>query len=100
MNNIGADLSLISPPRSHVSEALSGLASVQMPVRMDPGFDQQRTANLGRMVEQWGLVPLSYLAQFAHSDFTYGYIGNQDFPMYPILPPATFLQFAQERHQV
>ena len=34
-------------------------------------------------MEQWGLVPLSYLAQFAHSDFTYGYIGNQDFTMYP-----------------
>ena len=25
---------------------------------MDPGFDERRTTNLGRMVEQWGLVPL------------------------------------------
>jgi transcriptional regulator with XRE-family HTH domain len=100
MNNIAADLSLIAPPRSHVSEALSGLSSVQMPVRMDPGFDQQRTANLGRMVEQWGLVPLSYLAQFAHSEFTYGYIGNQDFTMYPILPPGSFIQVDEEKNKV
>src|SRR6202051_4297271 len=49
LNNIAADLGMIAPPRSHVSEALSGLSSVQMPVRMDPGFDQQRTTNLGRM---------------------------------------------------
>ena len=83
MNNMAADLGLISPPRSHVSEALSGLSSVQMPIRLDPGFDHQRTTNLGRMVEQWGLVPLAYLAQFKHSDFTYGYIGHQDFTMYP-----------------
>ena len=67
-----------------------------MPIRMDPGFDEQRTINLGRMVEQWGLVPLSYLAQFAHSDFTYGYIGHQDFTMYPILPPGSFIQVDED----
>ena len=100
MNNMAADLGLISPPRSHVSEALAGISSVQMPVRMDPAFDQQRTTNLGRMVEQWGLVPLSYLAQFAHSDFTYGYIGNQDFTMYPILPPGSFIQVDEARNKV
>src|SRR5208282_1504998 len=67
LNNMPADLGLISPPRSHVSEAIAGLSSVQMPVRMDPGFDQQRTSNLGRMVQEWGLVPLAYLAQFKTS---------------------------------
>ena len=80
LNNMAADLGLISPPRSHVSEALAGLSSVQMPVRMDPGFDQQRTSNLGRMVQEWGLVPLAYLAQFKNSKFTYGYIGTRISP--------------------
>ena len=61
----------------------TGLSSVQVPVRMDPAFDERRTTNLGRMVEQWGLVPFAYLAQFANSDFTYGYVGTQDFTMYP-----------------
>jgi transcriptional regulator with XRE-family HTH domain len=100
MNNMAADLGMIAPPRSHVSEALSGLTSVQMPVRMDPAFDQQRTTNLGRMVEQWGVVPLSYLAQFAHTDFTYGYIGNHDFTMYPILLPGSFIQVDEARNKV
>lgn len=92
LNNLAADLGLVSPPKSHVSDALAGLSSVQVPVRMDPGFDEKRTANLGRMVEQWGLVPIAYLAQFANSDFTYGYVGTQDFTMYPILPPGSFIQ--------
>jgi transcriptional regulator with XRE-family HTH domain len=100
MNNMAADLGMIAPPRSHISETLSGLSSVEMPIRMDPGFDEQRTSNLGRMVEQWGLVPLSYLAQFAHSDFTYGYIGHQDFTMYPILPPGSFIQVDEEKNKV
>lgn len=100
LNNMAADLSMIAPPRSHMSDALAGLASVQVPIRLDPGFNEQRTANLGRMVEQWGLVPLSYLAQFAHSDFTYGYIGTQDFTMYPILPPGSFVQVDEAKNKV
>ena len=100
MNNMAADLGLISPPKSHISEALAGISAIQMPVAMDPAFDRQRTANLGRMVEQWGLVPLSYLAQFAHSEFTYGYIGNQDFTMYPILTPGSFIQVDESKNKV
>jgi transcriptional regulator with XRE-family HTH domain len=99
-NNMAADLGMIAPPRSHVSETLAGLSSVQMPVRMDPGFDEQRTSNLGRMVEQWGLVPLAYLAQFAQDKFTYGYVGNQDFTMHPILPAGSFIQVDEEKDKV
>jgi hypothetical protein len=52
------------------------------------------------MVEQWGLVPLAYLSQFANSDFTYGYIGNQDFTMFPLLPPGSFVQVDEARNKV
>lgn len=100
LNNMAADLGLVSPPKSHVSDALAGLSSVQVPVRMDPGFDERRTANLGRMVEQWGVVPISYLAQFANTDFTYGYVGTQDFTLYPILPPGSFIQVDESRNRV
>jgi transcriptional regulator with XRE-family HTH domain len=100
MNNIAADLGMFSAPKSHVSNALTGLAAVQVPLRMDPAFDERRTANLGRMVEQWGLVPLAYLAQFATSEFTYGYVGTQDFTMYPILPPGSFIQVDESKSRV
>jgi len=91
---------MVTPPRSHISDVLSGLAAVQMPTRMDPAFDERRTTNLGRMVEQWGLVPLAYLSQFANSDFTYGYIGNQDFTMFPLLPPGSFVQVDEAKNKV
>ena len=100
LKNLPADLGLVSAPKSHISDALSGLASVQVPVRMDPAFEERRTANLGRMVEQWGLVPIAYLAQFATTDFTYGYVGTQDFTMYPILPPGSFVQVDESRNRV
>jgi hypothetical protein len=100
LGHLAADLGLVSPPKSHVSDALSGLSSVQVPLRLDPGFDDRRTTNLGRMVEQWGLVPVAYLAQFATTDFTYGYVGTQDFTMYPILPPGSFIQVDESKNKV
>jgi len=65
-----SDLEISAPPKSHVSNALSNMATVQMPVRLDPSFDPRKTLNFGRMVEQWGAVPLAYLEQFAKVDFT------------------------------
>jgi len=101
LNNIAADLGSVSPPKSHLSDALASLSSVQVPLRMDPAFDERRTTNFGRMVEEWGLVPLAYLAQFANPrGFTYGYIGTEDFTMFPILPPGSFVQVDESKDKV
>jgi transcriptional regulator with XRE-family HTH domain len=103
----GVDLSLASvdlqlnlPPKSHLEETLQGALEVEMPFRMDPAFDPRRTANLNRMVEQWGHVPLAYLAQVCSDQFIYGYVGSEDFTMYPLLPPGTFLQVDESRNRV
>jgi transcriptional regulator with XRE-family HTH domain len=95
-----SDLEISAPPRSHLSHALANMTTVQMPVRMDPSFDPHKTMNFGRMVEQWGTVPLAYLEQLAKVDFTYGYIGSEDLTMYPILPPGSFIQVDGSRDQV
>ena len=95
-----SDIEISAPPKSHLSNALANMRTVQMPVRMDPGFDPRKTLNFGRMVEQWGAVPLAYLEQFAKVDFTYGYIGSEDLTMYPILPPGSFIQVDEARDKV
>jgi transcriptional regulator with XRE-family HTH domain len=100
MNEVIADFNVVSPPKSHRAEALESSSELRVPVRMDPGFDPLKTANLGRMVEQWGLVPLAYLAQFAQTSFTYGYIGTEDFSMYPLLPPGSFVQIDESKNKV
>src|ERR1700674_3958470 len=72
LNVQASDLEISAPPRSHLSNALAGMSTVQMRWRMDPSSDPRRTLNFGRMVEQWGTVPLAYLEQFAKVDFPYG----------------------------
>ncbi|HZP16374.1 MAG TPA: helix-turn-helix transcriptional regulator [Terriglobales bacterium] len=100
INDMAADMKVVAPPRSHKTDALQGAKNVRIPVRMDPGFDPRRTANLGRMVEQWGLVPLAYLEQFAQTSYSYGYIGTEDFSMYPLLPPGSFVQIDESKNKV
>jgi transcriptional regulator with XRE-family HTH domain len=95
-----ADLELSSPPKSHLSNALADTQSVQIPVRLDPAFDSRRTLNFGRMVEQWGTVPLIYLEQYSKVDFTYGYVGSEDLTMFPILPPGSFIQVDESLNKV
>lgn len=95
-----SDLEIAAPPRSHLSTALANTEAVQIPVRLDPAFDPKKTLNFGRMVEQWGTVPLAYLEQFSKVDFTYGYVGSEDFTMYPLLPPGSFIQVDESRNKV
>lgn len=100
LNLATQDINLSLPPKSHRADVLQNALVVEMPVRLDPAFDPRRSTNLGRMVEQWGVVPLSYLAQFTTNKFTYGYVGSEDFTMYPILPPGTFLQVDESKNKV
>lgn len=100
LNEIAVDLSHSLPPKSHMSEAQQNITSVRIPVRIDPSFDPRYTVNMGRLVEQWGVIPITYLAQFADRRYTYGYIGSEDFTMYPILPPGTFVQIDESKSRV
>ncbi len=100
LNDIASDLPLVLPPRSHFSDALAGISSVQIPVRLDPSFDPRHTVNFGRMIEQWGHIPLAFLSQFTTCQYTYGYVGSEDLTMYPILPPGSFVQIDEAKTRV
>jgi len=100
VNEIAADLEVASPRRSHVMNALQNTTAVRMPVSLDPGFDPRKTLNLGRVIEQWGIVPLTYLAHLATTEYTYGYVGSEDLTMYPLLAPGSFIQVDEARNAV
>ncbi len=95
-----ADLHLSLPPKSHFEETSLGSGAVAIPTRLDPSFDPRRSANLSRIVEQWGLVPLAYLANLSNDRYMYGHIGSEDFTMHPLLPPGTFLQVDESKNKI
>jgi transcriptional regulator with XRE-family HTH domain len=95
-----SDLSVCSPNKTHRLDMVTGRGTAQVPVRLDPGFDLNRSFDLGRMIENWGPVPLQFIHDLCKKKFTYAYIGMQDLTMYPLLLPGSFVQVDEERSRV
>ena len=95
-----ADFAICSPSKTHRLEFFNGKGMVQVPVKFDPGFDFKRTSGLGRMIENWGVLPLQYLQELSKKKYIYAYIGMEDLTMYPLLLPGSFLQVDEERSRV
>jgi len=96
----GSDVELLekyqiatAPPHTHVVnlEQLDPAETVTFPVRFDPGFRVEETNLLSRMVQVWGEVPVSLIPQLDIRRGRYGYVGLQDFMMYPLLRPGSFV---------
>lgn len=95
-----ADIHLSVPPRSHTTESFPVPTHAEVPVDLDPSFDPRKIANLGRMIQQWGVVPIAQLSRLSPEKYAYGYIGSEDFTMYPLLLPGSFVQIDESRNRV
>jgi len=92
IDGVNGEWASSQPARSHIVRADSEHAKFSVPVKMDPGFDLRETTDVGRMVQQWGAIPFSMLSRLQIQDYTYAYIGIEDYTMYPILNPGSFVQ--------
>lgn len=95
-----ADWEASRPAKSHLVTLEIAQEPCEIPIKLDPGFDLRETSDLGRMVQQWGAVPFSLLNRLASKDYTYGFIGSEDYTMYPILQPGTFVQVDESKRVV
>lgn len=100
LGSTAADFAVCRPARTHRLEIMSNRGSVNIPTRLDPGFDIRNTHNLGRMIESWGLVPLQYLQELSKRKYTYAYIGMEDLTMYPLILPGSFVQVDEQKNRV
>lgn len=99
-DNVGFENNLVPRPKTHVLPSKLALRAVDIPLKLDPSFKLASTSNLGRLIERWGALPFAYLAELADADFTYGYIGMQDFTMYPLIVPGSFIQVDEHRNKI
>jgi hypothetical protein len=100
LNQTAADFAICRPGKTHRIEIATDGGKVQIPVKLDPGFDLRRTADLGRLIESWGMVPMQYLQELSKQKYTYAYIGTEDLTMYPLLLPGSFVQVDEDRSRV
>ena len=100
LDEIPSDLAIAAVPQTHRIDSIDLAGSAKVPVLDKSAFDPAQNSILGRIIRQWGVLPLAFLAQFADVSFSYAYIGTEDFTMSPILPPGSFLQIDETRDKI
>jgi transcriptional regulator with XRE-family HTH domain len=88
---------LMSLERTHLTpvEVFDDDKATIFPVRFDQGLDLARTNLLSRIVEVWGDIPIGLIQHLDLRNSLYGYIGLEDFTLYPLLRPGSFVQIDQ-----
>ncbi len=83
---------LVDVPQTHVVSIHGNAGSeVLLPLSLDPGVDLRRTTYLSRMIQRWGRLPLMFLETLNLKEQRYALIGTEDWFMYPLLQPGTFV---------
>lgn len=64
-------------------------------------FNPRRTRYLGQVTRQIkDALPFAYLQQIVGTSCGYGYVGSDDWTMYPVLPPASLVLIDETRNHV
>jgi transcriptional regulator with XRE-family HTH domain len=99
VNLLPSDMADTRIPSTRLIRAAE-ISAVRMPVQLEPVLDLRETTNLGRLIAKWGTLPLTLLSAFENSSFTFGYIGDEDRTMFPLLQPGSFIQVDESKRRI
>lgn len=97
--NSSPSQSLEPPRKTHLAKEL-GLGECSVPIKLDPLFDDKKTCYLRRMIQEWGIQSWTALQKLEKGEFTYGYVGSEDYTLYPMIMPGTFVQIDQRLKEI
>jgi len=73
---------------------------VNIPLALDIEIDLTRTTFLSQLIRRWGKMPLSFLNGLDLRAHRYGFIGLEDWSMYPLLVPGSLLMIDESRRKI
>ena len=84
----------IGVPKTHIleTETDADIEKVSLPVRFKPEFRLERTNLLARIVEKWEEIPVGFLQHLDLRKSVYGYIGLEDYTLFPLIRPGSLVQ--------
>jgi transcriptional regulator with XRE-family HTH domain len=73
---------------------------ISLPVEFKPGFRFEKTNLLARFVEKWDEVPVGLLQHLDLRKSMYGYVGLEDFTLFPIIRPGSLVQIDASQRKI
>lgn len=71
-----------------------------MPVQFKPDFRLERTNLLARVVEKWEEIPVGFLQHLDLRKSVYGYIGLEDYTLFPLIRPGSLVQIDASQRKI
>ena len=89
-------------PKTHLLGSADDLDAedVSLPVRFKPEFQLEKTNLLARVVEKWDQIPVGFLQHLDLRKSVYGYIGLEDYTLYPLIRPGSLVQIDSNQRKV
>jgi transcriptional regulator with XRE-family HTH domain len=75
-------------------------ASAEFPAEFDEVVDLRQTSYLSRHIHKWGKLPVALLNALDLRKQRYAFVGTEDWSMYPILAPGSFIQIDETKRRV
>lgn len=95
-------LTRIGVPKTHLLDSGADLETekVSFPVQFKPGFQLERTNLLARVVEKWDQIPVGFLQHLDLHKSMYGYIGLEDYTLFPLIRPGSLVQIDATQRKI
>lgn len=92
LSAIGIDAQTVTVEKTHLVKFKAGSGGEFMaPLSVEPNIDLRKTVFLSRIIQKWGKLPLALLSGIDLKAHRYGFIGTDDWTMYPILHPGALI---------
>lgn len=73
---------------------------VSLPIQFKPEFQLEKTNLLARVVEKWDQIPVGFLQHLDLHKSVYGYIGLEDYTLYPLIRPGSLVQIDANQRKI
>jgi transcriptional regulator with XRE-family HTH domain len=102
LRDLNRDRASIGAPKTRLLEVSQNLDTdtVSVPVEFKPEFQSTRTNLLARVVEKWGEVPVGLLQHLDLHRSVYGYIGLDDYTLYPLIRPGSLVEIDANQRKI
>jgi hypothetical protein len=92
--DIGREQMSLTLPRTHLIGGQPQMPEslLEIPADMREKVDVGKTNLVSRMFSQWGGIPVSLFGPDFQDQSVYGYIGTEDYTLFPLIRPGSFVQ--------
>ena len=93
---------LVSLPHTHLIGSNLELPgqTIMLPLELRRNVELAKTNLVSRMFETWGGIPIALLQQMDLRECLCGYIGLEDYTLYPLIRPGSFVEIDERQNRV